>query len=87
MDSAEFHASVSIERGLFNVTCMRFSNWPRFDRCIRLYDKYHLERLLAMVSLLLVKDIIIADLNLGPSGHIAKLIGMPRHSRHVGQGE
>lgn len=40
-----------------------------------------------MVSLLLIKDIIIADLNLGPSGHIAKLIGMPRHSRHVGQGE
>lgn len=28
MDSAEFHASVSIGRGLFNVHSMRFSNYP-----------------------------------------------------------
>jgi hypothetical protein len=80
MDSAEFHAAVCRPACGNNYTHM-----SETDRYMTLYDAFLPAASQAMVRFLLLPRCTM--LLIGLPGHIAKLIGMPNYSRHVGQGE
>ena len=82
MDNAEFHAAVCCP------TCVqrKWNHYTYISEAVRyttLYDAFLPAVSQAMVRFLSLPQ---CSLILLP-GHIAKLIGMPNYSRHVGQGE
>ena len=84
MDNAEFHAAVCCPTRVQR----KWDHYTYISEAVRyttLYDAFLPAVSQAMVRFLLLPQCSMLLILL--PGHIAKLIGMPNYSRHVGQGE
>ena len=84
MDNAEFHAAVCYDIAI-TASGNHFTHISETVRYMTLYDAFPPAASQAMVRFLLSSQCSMLLIVL--PGHIAKLIGMPNYSRHVGQGE